>query len=237
MTKSHIPSTIVLFSLVLVLAGCRNQFVTTTYEQRKFEHKRIAVIPIKSIYTGKIPEDVTPEDIVKIEDAESVRFQELINAQLTREAGMRRKDIAIELMSTSAVNSLLEEAGVSARQASTMNPSELGEILGVDVVVRGGVKMDRFLSDLNSLKIQVAESVLRQIISASGLPVWLPGSGNLSRTYRIESTLEALDVKDGAVLWQNSLLRNADWNYRPEDAIASMAVQYANNFPYRNREF
>jgi hypothetical protein len=230
--------TVYLLTFVLIaFSACRNQFVTSSYEKRKFEHKRIAVIPIKSVYTGKIPEEVTPEDIVKIEDAESIRFQELINAQFTREAGIRRNEIAVELMSTSAINSTLKEAGVSVRQATTMNPAELGEILGVDVIVRGGVKMDRFLSDLNSLQIQIAETVLRQILANSGLPIWLPGSGNLSRTYRIESTLEALDVKDGAVLWQNSLLRNADWNYQPEDAIASMAVQYARNFPYRNREF
>lgn len=96
--------------------------------------------------------------------------------------------------------------------------------------------MDRFLDDLTNMKIQVAEDVIRQVLSMGGVPIGLPGSGNLSRTYRIESNLEAVDANDGALLWQNSLLRNADWNYRPEDAIASMAVQFSRNFPYRNRE-
>ena len=109
--------------LIIGFTSCRNQFVTNTYENRKYDHKRIAVIPLKSIYTGKIPEELTEEDIVKIEDAEGVRFQELINGQLSREAGIRNQQITIEIISASVTNSKLESAGICVREAESLDPT------------------------------------------------------------------------------------------------------------------
>ena len=229
---------ILLFSFIaLVAVSCQNRFVTNTYEARKFDHKRVAVIPLESIYTGNIPEGVTPEDIAKIEDAESIRFQELVHSRLIFKAGTRRSEIALDFVSPSIINSKLSAAGISTREAATMDPVKLAEVLEVDVIARGNVTMNRFISDLQSLKIEAVETIARQVLAAFKVPVFVPGSGTLGRTYRIDSNLELLDATDGAVLWKTALVRNADWSYKPEDAVASLANQHAAAFPYRNREF
>ncbi|PCJ67909.1 MAG: hypothetical protein COA58_01870 [Bacteroidetes bacterium] len=223
--------------IATVAVSCQNRFVTNTYESRKFEHKQVAVIPLESVYTGKMPENITKEDIRKIEDAESLRFQDLVHSRLIFKAGTRRNEIALDFISPSIINSKLEKANISTREAATMDPIELAKILEVDVIARGNVTMNRFISDLQSLKIDAVETVAKQVIAALGGPLYFPRTGTLSRTYRIESSLELLDAKDGAVLWKTALLRNADWSYKPEDAVASMATQHASYFPYRNKEF
>ena len=229
---------ILLFSFIALIAvSCQNRFVTNTYESRKFDHKRVAVIPLESIYTGNLPEGMTQEDVVKIEDAESVRFQELVHSRLIYKAGTRRNEIALDFISPSIINSKLEAAGVTVRQAATMDPIQLAQILEVDVIARGNVTMNRFISDLQSLKIEAIETIARQVVGAFKVPVYVPGTGTLGRTYRIDSNLELLDASDGAVLWKTALVRNADWNYKPEDAVVSLANQHAAAFPYRNREF
>jgi hypothetical protein len=111
--------------------------------------------------------------------------------------------------------------------------------LGVDAIVRGYVSKNRFLSDMESMQISVAETALRTIASSAGVPLPIPGGAvnTLKRTYYIESGLELLNGNDGTVLWKIASSRNADWSYRPEQAIANMAFQFAEEFPYRNKEF
>ncbi|MBR9859484.1 hypothetical protein GYB22_01775 [bacterium] len=225
--------------LVIALMACRNRFITPSYEEHKRDHKTIAVIPMKSTYTGKIPEEVTEEDIIMIEDAESVRFQELVMNYLVYESGVRRNDIGIGLLSTQVTNSRLEAKGISIRDAIAMDPTALADSLGVDAIVKGYVLKNRFMSDLESLKIEGAEIVLRTIANSAGVGLPIPGGmvNNLKRTYYIESGLELLDGEDGSILWKITSSRNADWQYQPEQAIANMAFQFADNFPYRNKEF
>lgn len=231
-------NTIIISILFLItISSCRNKFITNAYEQRKFNHRDIAVIPLVSKYTGNIPDEITQDDIAIIEDAQSERFQELIHSRLVVNSGIGRNRIAVNLVSPSITNAKLALLNISLREASVMDPILLAQKLEVDAIVRGNVTMNRFISDLSSLKIQTAEKILRQVVSLGNFPVNLPGTGNLSRTYKIESSLEILDGINGSVLWKTNLLRNADWNYQPEDAIASMAQQYAQYFPYRNREF
>ena len=90
---------------------------------------------------------------------------------------------------------------------------------------------------MESLAIDALETVAREVLRGLGNPPGIPGGSNLRRTYRIDSYLELLDGGDGTVLWKTTLMRNADWNYKPEDAVASLAAQHAAVFPYRNREF
>lgn len=228
---------IITFLLILILAtSCQNRFVTKSYENRKFTHHKVAVVPIESIYTGKIPDSLSTEQIRAIEDAESLRFQSLIHSRLIQQSGLRNREIAIDIISPTIVRAKLDAAGVSTRAAATMSAIELAQVLEVDVIARGNVTMNRFLSDMESLAIDAVETIAREVLRGLGSPAGIPNT-NLRRTYRIDSYLELLDGMDGSVLWKTSLVRNADWSYRPEDAVASLASQHASAFPYRNREF
>ena len=199
----------------------------------------VAVIPMKSTFTGKIPEEVTEDDIRLIEEAESVRFQDVVMNALIYESGVRRKEIGIGFQSVQVTNNKLEAMGISVRDAWVMDPTALADSLGVDVVVRGFVSKNRFLSDIESMKISVTASALQAIANSSGINLPIPGGvvNTITRTYYIESGLELLDGETGAILWKIASARNADWSYQPEQAIANMAYQFAREFPYRNREF
>jgi hypothetical protein len=196
------------------------------------------VLPPVTVYTGKLPEDLTEEQLEAIQAEQSLRFQDIIHSQIIFQSGSRNRDIRIDALSPTTVNERLKEAGYTPLQASKIDAAKLGSILKVDVVLRGNLKMDRFMSDLNSMKIEAVETVLRNILINTNANVRLPGGvGNINRTYRIESTVEVIDVKDGIGVWKMSGVRNADWNYKPEDAIANMVSMFAQNFPYRNREY
>ena len=234
-------NTVLLYSLILILglSACRNQFVTSNYEHTKENHHLIAVIPMQSTFTGNIPEEVTEEDIRLIEEAESVRFQEVVMNALIYESGIRRNDIGVGFQSIQVTNNKLEKMGISIRDAWTMDPIALADSLGVDAIVRGFVSKNRFLSDIESMKISITESALRSIAASTGVNLPIPGGvvNNLKRTYYIESGLELLEGTNGSILWKIASARNADWSYQPEQAIANMAYQFANEFPYRNKEF
>lgn len=143
-TNNVMKNISLIFFLLLVASSCQNRFVTKSYENRKFSHQTVAVVPIESIFTGKVPDSVTREEIRAIEDLESIRFQSLVHSRLVEQSGLRNRDIAIDILSPSIVLSRLKSAGITPRQASTMNAIELANILEVQVVARGNVTMNRF---------------------------------------------------------------------------------------------
>ena len=226
------------FSLILLtLASCRARFVTPAYQDRFTEHKKVAILPFSAVYTGRIPEEVTEEQIHEIEVQEGFYFQDMFANRLAFETGIRRNDVRLTVMTNSQTNDRLERAGLTPKQASLLSPDSLKSILDVDIIVRGTVKMDRFLSDVESMGVEAVQRVVQIIsreVTGGGVPV--PGRA-LSRTYFIQSIVEVVDLDDGAILWQHRNAQNADWNYRPELVIQNMSNIFVNQFPYRNKEF
>lgn len=227
------------FALIttLVISSCGSRKnITPAYYKRASLHEVIAVLPPETSYTGNLPKDMTEAERLLVEEAESKVFQKMLYDAIINESGPRKKDVAINILSLSKTNQVLEDSGYSIHDSWKLSPEKLCQILGVDAVVRGNLRMQRFMSDLASYGLEVGDDVIDIIRDKipGGDRVTLPTDNPmLNRTYDIFASLEVLDGRDGVVLWGVRRQTQADWEFQPEQMIQGLSHSFANRFPYR----
>lgn len=224
-----------MFALLAVLHSCGNKYLLPAYKSRSAGHKVIAVVTPKAEYTGNLPKGMTMEQVRMVEIAESQVFQKELYNEIIRESGQGKKDIKINVQSLDKTNQILREKGISVDQSWDIAPDSLARLLGVDAVVKGQLKMERFMSDLASYGISVAEDIIAILRGQINIPVNLPTDGqNLARTYDVICSAQIIEAKDGLVLWGIDRRAQSEWDYQPEIVVKQMARVFARRFPYRD---
>lgn len=221
-----------LLAILLVAAACS----TANYQSQEFtdrarHHRVIAVLPFEMVLAGDPPKGLTPEQIARIEEAESVAFQEAYYYRLLHQASVHRKHpIRIEIQPVENTNRLLADAGISVRDSWAMSAKSLARVLRVDAVVSTSVQKTRYLSDGESFGVDLGLQVVNEISEGRLAPV-LPWG--LTKTNDIFANCELIDSLDGAVLWQTDLAQATDWRYPANQVIAGFTDELAKKFPYR----
>lgn len=224
-----------LIGLAVIVQSCSNKYLLPAYKSRAAGHKVIAVVPPRAEYTGNLPKGMTVEQVKAVEVAESQVFQKEIYNEIIRQSGQGKKDIKINVLSLDRTNLMLKEKGISIEQSWDMAPDSLARLLGVDAVVKGSLKMERFMSDLASYGISLAEDILTILRGKVNIPVGLPTEGqNLARTYDVIASAQIIEAKDGLVLWGIDRRAQSEWDYQPEIVVKQLARTFARRFPYRD---
>src|SRR5437868_14660125 len=84
-------STLFCFAFILIILSCSHKSYTTSYfDQQTLHHKIVAVLPAEMIFTGKQPENLTLQDISKIEEQESRNFQQSLYNSILRYATSKK---------------------------------------------------------------------------------------------------------------------------------------------------
>jgi len=61
---------------ILFLFSCSNKYYTASnFEEKTQKHKVVAILPAEVTFSGKQPKNLSPEDIAKAEERESIDFQ------------------------------------------------------------------------------------------------------------------------------------------------------------------
>lgn len=212
----------------LMLSNCgREYYKTASYENLAPQHQLIAVVPVHTITTGRIPPEATEEMIREVEDAESQAFQISLYNEIAKRSGSREGEINIALQDFSETNRRLKEAGYSPRESWGLSPSELAGILGVDAVVRATVRKTQYLTDLESFGLSMARSFLFIFTDA---PFWLIPN---SKTSDVDASCSILDGKTGTSVWTANKTVETDWNRPHNEIIDNISRKMARRFPYR----
>lgn len=225
-----------LISLMIFVSCGSRQNITPAYERRAPLHKVIAVVPPQTAYTGRLPKNMTPEEVAAVEELESMAYQKELYDGILWQSGPKKKDISVNLQAMSKTNQILSDSGYSIRDSWKLSPERMCAILGVDAIVRGDLQMQRFMSGLESYGLDVADDLLEilrtKIPGAEQVP--LPTDNfNLNRTYDVAASVQVLDGRDGVVLWGVSNRTQADWEFTPQQMVQGLSRQFANRFPYR----
>jgi hypothetical protein len=182
------------------------------------------------VFMGKAPKGLSAEDILRIEEGESLAFQaSLYNYLLDRSGPNRRRPVWISIQPIGITNQLLSEGGVAIRDAWALPADELAEMLGVDAVVRTRVRKTRYLSDLASFGIAAGVHVVLEALDEDH--VWLLPWG--PRTYDIYAEGELVAADGGALLWKVAVNRETDWSQPANDVVRGITRKLAKKFPYR----
>ncbi len=221
----------ILYLIFLFFVSCGTpHYLVSDFETRTADHKKVAVIPFEMILTGKTPKGLSEEDILKIEEAESKAFQSAFFRHVSRSSDSRKKALRIDLQPTIETQNRLEKAGISIRESWTMDASELAVLLEVDAVAGAKIKKTRYISDLESLGIELgieAINAITRYFFAEVMPYGLTKSKDVIADFAL------FDKADGAVLWSISFEMEADWSSSSNDIIRTISRKAARTFPYR----
>jgi len=221
-----------LVTILLFAAACSTaNYQSPQFAERAQHHQIIAVLPFEMVLTGDPPGNLTAQQIARIEEAESVAFQEAYYYRLLHQASVHRKHpITIEIQPVQTTSRLLDAAGIGVRESWGMSAKSLARLLRVDAVISTSVQKTRYLSDGESFGVDLGLRVVNEVSEGWLGPV-LPW--NLVKTHDIWANCELIDGLDGAVLWQTDLAQATDWQYPANQVIGGFTEELAKLFPYR----
>jgi hypothetical protein len=215
-----------LFLAVFALAtvACNRFHKSPEFLDKTATHKTVAILPYQMIITGRLPKDLTPEMKEKIEAAESVAFQRNFYNQI-HTVSTRRKQLTVIVQPVEKTNQILLDNGISPTASWEKDPQALAQMLGVDAVIRNKAIKHRFLSDLESLGIQLGSAILGVIVGA-------PGLGFGARTNEVEVTSNIIAATNGENLFSGRDEVSVDWSRPANEAVEQVNRRIARRFPY-----
>jgi hypothetical protein len=215
--------------LVLTLQFCGGRIYTDpVFVEKTMGHRIIAVLPYEMVFTGKKPKKLSVQQVRKIEEVESIAFQNSFYNSLLRQTTKRRNPIRIDIQSTRQTNRILERNNIGIRESWDMESLELARMLKVDAVVRTRVEKRRFMSGLASFGLELGTDILNALLEDTPLMIFLPTTTN-----QIKAGCYLCDGRDGAVLWSLDIVDETDWRMTADEIIDGVNFHFARKFPYR----
>src|SRR5678809_189197 len=159
MKKNLLPGFIAIF--LLFLFSCSNKYYTASnFEEKTEDHKVVAILPAEVTFSGKQPKNLSPDDIAKAEERESIDFQYALMNSILNHANTKRYITTVNFQDINTTRKILEQNNISIRDSWNKNDDELAKLLGVDAVIRMSVRKQRFMSDEASYGVGVAKQIV-----------------------------------------------------------------------------
>ena len=216
--------------LTVVFISCSHKYYTSSYfDQQTAHHKIVAVLPAEMIFTGRQPEGLRVDDINKIEEDESVSFQQSLYNAILRYANSRKYFTRVNLQDISTTQRILKDHSLSILDTWKMDDKELADMLKVDAIVRLRIQKQRYMSDMASYGISVG----RQIVYNTGIGSKIPVPNVPNKTNDIYASCNI--IANNQTLWNDSYKAASDWNSPANQIIENITDNFGRHFPYKER--
>jgi hypothetical protein len=217
-------------SFVLFLFSCSNKYYTAgNFSEKTEDHKVVAILPAEIIFSGKQPKNLSPEDIAKAEETESVNFQYALMNSILRHANTKKYITTVNFQDINTTQKILEKNNISVRDSWKKDDEELAKLLGVDAVIRMNIRKQRYMSDEASYGVGVA----KQIVYKTGIGSKVPVPGSVGKTYDVYASCNLLS--DNQTLWNDNYKRSTDYETQPNVIIEWITDSFGENFPYKQK--
>ncbi len=226
--KRIVPLLLVV-GIVFSFSCSRKYYASSFFDEQTAGHKLIAVLPSEIILTGKKPEQLTVEQISKIEEEESRAFQMALYSNILQHANSRKYYMSVGVQDISKTMSVLDENNISLRDSWKTDDKKLAALLGVDAIVRMQVRKKRYMSDYASYGVTIARDVINQTPLGNKLPI-PRGLGKTEDIYAYCSV-----VSNSVTLWNNNYKAAADWDNPSNVIIENITDNFGRYFPYKKR--
>lgn len=217
-------------SFVIFLFACSNKYYTAgNFSEKTEDHKVVAILPAEIVFSGKQPKNLSPENIAKAEETESVNFQYALMNSILRHANTKKYITTVNFQDINTTQKILDQNNISVRDSWKKDDNELAKLLGVDAVIRMNIRKQRYMSDEASYGVDVA----KQVIYKTGIGSKVPVPGSVGKTYDVYATCNLLS--DNQTLWNDNYKRAADWDTQPNVIIEWITDSFGENFPYKEK--
>ena len=228
MKKNLLPGFIAIF--LLFLFSCSNKYYTASnFEEKTENHKVVAILPAEVTFSGKQPKNLSPDDIAKAEERESIDFQYALMNSILNHANTKKYITTVNFQDINTTLKILEKNSISVRDSWNKDDNELAKLLGVNSVIRMNIRKQRYMSDEASYGVGVA----RQVIYKTGIGSKVPVPSSVGKTYDIYASCNLLS--DNQTLWNDNYKRSTDYDVQPNVVIEWITDDFGENFPYKEK--
>ncbi len=210
---------------LVFFSACSPRYHGTVYAPEPIEDMKIAVLPYEVVTTGRVTEMVSEEELAEIEAHESQAFQRSMYHQLVDKLDRKYHYNNLDIQYYGETNNLLDEAEISLYESTQMKSSELCELLGVDAVIRSEVHKHVYLTDLESIGLDVAYTLI--VIFGDHYPWYLPGS----ETGDIHISTAIISGADGSTIWAASRGTSTHWDRGTYETIERINHKISKRIP------
>ena len=100
------------------LFSCSNKYYTAgNFSEKTEDHKVVAILPAEVTLTGKQPKNLSPEDIAKAEETESINFQYALMNSILRHANTRKYITTVNFQDINTTQKILDQNNISVRDS------------------------------------------------------------------------------------------------------------------------
>jgi hypothetical protein len=100
----------------VVILSCSHKYYTSSFfDQQTANHKTVAVLPAEMIFTGKQPENLSTDDLTRMEEFESKNFQQALYNSILRYANSKKYFTRVNLQDLVMTEKLLKEHNISGK--------------------------------------------------------------------------------------------------------------------------
>lgn len=217
-------------SFVVFLFACSNKYYTAgNFSEKTEDHKVVAILPAEIVFSGKQPKNLSPENIAKAEETESVNFQYALMNSILRHANTRKYITTVNFQDINTTQKILDQNNISVRDSWKKDDNELAKLLGVDAVIRMNIRKQRYMSDEASYGVGVA----KQVIYKTGIGSKVPVPGSVGKTYDVYATCNLLS--DNQTLWNDNYKRSTDYDTPANVIVEWITDDFGENFPYKEK--
>jgi hypothetical protein len=205
--------------IIRLLASCASKpYISPELRAMSKTSATMAVLPYNIIFEGKMPKDLTAEQIKTQDEKEQLAFQQSLFAQMSS----KLSGTSFRLQSMATTNARLLELGIDLHKIQDYKPEVLAEKLGVDMVVVPSLVKHRYRSDEASAAISVINVVANNIPKAG---VYVPNIDN--RTNDVKAGFTIVAAKNGNLLWSIERKMAADWSRPVATAMDRLHLKMA----------
>lgn len=227
--KKNLPFFSICFALLVLISCSRRYYTASNFNEKTEGHKAVAILPAEIIMTGNLPKNMSPENIARAEETESINFQYALLNNILRHANTKKYITTVYFQDINTTRKLLEQHSVSVRESWKMDDNDLAGLLGVDAVIRMRIEKRRYMSDEASYGIEVARQVINQTGAGSKIPV--PAS--VGKTFDIYASCNL--ISNNQTLWNDHYKRAADWDTPANVIIEWITGEFGQHFPYKQK--
>lgn len=217
----------IFFSITIAFSCSNRYYKNSFFEKQTKNHHAVAILPVELIFSGNQPKELSVDDIEKMEETESLTFQQGLYNSILRYANTNKYFTTINIQDINTTLSLLKKDSVSIRDSWKEDDRELCKLLNVDAVVRMRIRKQRFMSDMTSYGIDVA----KRIVFNTGIGANIPMPRMINKTNDIYASCSLLS--NNYTLWNDSYKASINYNNDITQVIENITADFGRNFPYK----
>jgi hypothetical protein len=221
----------ILFYSVIAFA-CRTGRNYTSQDPDLYKVKIVAILPVKVIYSGNQPKDLTKTQLDTIAEKDGLLYQKSLNNNLLSRSGGKNRIAGVNYQAVEKTNSILKNKMISMQQLDNMDPDEIAKILGVDAVLKMEINSHRIMSDLANLGLGVLGGIINNTgaLNNTTLGGVLNSAEMQNRTGDI--TTFATLIYNGKTLWNSRYQQSTEWDVNAQMVVEHITAAMGRNFPY-----